>query len=137
MEFVQPNTSLGQLLDWCQQQSATDLHGQSDKPYCIRVHGQLLRVSPKIFPPPAQAELLQAFRENFSTETMDRIERHLELDLSFYCGGVRYRANFSKQKGQQSFSFRTVPQQRLKLQDLQLPDSLTDLIKEPRGLILV
>jgi twitching motility protein PilT len=67
---------------------------------------------------------------------VERIEKQFEVDLSFYCSGVRYRANFSKQKGQQSYSFRTVPQQRLKLQDLQLPESLVDLIREPRGLIL-
>jgi twitching motility protein PilT len=39
--------------------------------------------------------------------------------------------------GEQACSFRTVPQQRLKLNDLQLPSSLLDLIREPRGLMLV
>jgi len=136
MEYVQPNTALGQLLNWAQQQASTDLHGQTDKPYCIRVHGKLGRVPAKLFPPPAYQELMTMLAENFSAATMDRIARQFEVDLSFYCAGVRYRANFSKQKGLQSFSFRTVPQQRLKLQDLQLPESLTELVKEPRGLIL-
>ncbi len=137
MEYVQPTTRLGQLLDWCQQQSATDLHGQTDKPYVIRVHGQLSRIPTKVYSPPTYAELLRMLGENFSPTTLERIEKQFEVDLSFYCAGQRYRANFSKQKGQQSFSFRTVPQQRLKLQDLQLPESLTELIKDPRGLVLV
>jgi twitching motility protein PilT len=137
MEYVQPNTSLGRLLDWAQQQAATDLHAQADMPYCIRVHGQLTRVPSKVFPSPTHQELIALLRENFSPASVERIEKQFEVDLSFYCGGLRYRANFSKQKGRQSFSFRTVPQQRLKLQDLQLPESLTDLIQEPRGLILV
>jgi twitching motility protein PilT len=137
MELVQPNTQLGQLLVWSQEQSATDLHAQTDRPYRVRVHGKLSRVSAKLFPAPTQPELIQMLRENFSSGMVDRIEKQFEVDLSFYCAGQRYRANFSKQKGQPSFSFRAVPQQRLKLQDLQLPDSLTELIKEPRGLILL
>jgi twitching motility protein PilT len=75
--------------------------------------------------------------DNFAPRTIARIDEQFEVDLSFYCSGQRYRANFSKQKGLQSFSFRTVPQQRLRLQDLQLPESLTDLVREPRGVVLV
>src|SRR6185369_9719009 len=66
-----------------------------------------------------------------------RIKTELEVDLSFYHGYHRYRANFSKQKGSQSFSFRIVPQQRQKLSELNLPSSLADLVREPRGLMLV
>lgn len=137
MEQVLAKTRLGELLKWCQEQSATDLHGQVGNPYRIRVHGQLLRVSPDQFPPPTDQDLQQMLAENFSPASLERIEKQFEVDLSFYCAGMRYRANFSKQKGLQSFSFRTVPQQRLKLQDLQLPESLAELIKEPRGLVLV
>jgi twitching motility protein PilT len=136
MEYVRPNTQLGQLLDWCQQQSATDLHGQATKPYCIRVHGALTRVSTDLFAAPSEAQLGSMLRENFSASALERIAKEYEVDLSFYCGGHRYRANFSRQKGLPSFSFRSVPQQRLRLQDLQLPDSLTELVKEPRGLVL-
>ena len=59
------------------------------------------------------------------------------MDLSFLCGRLRYRANFSKQQGTQSFSFRVVPQRIPKLDDLQLPSTVADLVKEPRGLLLV
>ena len=79
-----------------------------------------------LFPPPDADEIIQLLRDNFSPASTDRIQTQFETDLSFYCAGQRYRANFSKQKGLQSFSFRTVPQQRMKLQDLQLPASLTD-----------
>lgn len=137
METVQPDTALGRLLDWCQQQSASDLHAQADRPYCIRVHGRLSRVPEKLFPAPSSPKLTQMLRENFSAPAIERIEQQCEIDLSFYSAGNRYRANFSKQKGKQSFSFRTVPQQRLKLHDLQLPESLTELVSDPRGLVLV
>ena len=124
------------ILEWCRQQDATDLHAQAEKPYSIRVHGRLSWVPVELFAPPTDQELLEHLRENFSPAACARIESQLEADLSFYDGNHRYRANFSKQKGGQSFSFRTVPQQRLKLKDLQLPGSLTDIVREPRGLVL-
>src|SRR6266404_1703829 len=137
MEHVRQDTQLGRILDWCREQDATDLHGQAEKPYSIRVHGNLSWVPIELFAPPTNDEIYQFLGENFSPAACGRVEERLEVDLSFYFGSQRYRANFSKQKGQQSFSFRTVPQQRLKLKDLQLPASLTDIIKEPRGLVLV
>jgi twitching motility protein PilT len=137
MEIVAANTSLGRLLAWCQEQAATDLHAQADKPFTIRVHGRLSRVPTEIAAAPNQEQLLELLREGFSAPAVQRIASQREADLSFYCSGHRYRANFSKQRGLQSFSFRTVPQQRMKLPELQLPDSLTDLVMDPRGLILV
>jgi twitching motility protein PilT len=89
------------------------------------------------FPAPSHQEICSALQENFSESACASIEREHEVNLSFYCGAQRYRANFSKQKGQQSFSFRAVPQHRMKLKDLQLPTSLTNIIKEPRGLVLL
>ncbi|MCI0535229.1 MAG: Flp pilus assembly complex ATPase component TadA, partial [Verrucomicrobiales bacterium] len=137
MEHVKSGTWLDQLLNWCEEQSATDLHAQPGKPYHIRVHGTLSRVPPQVFAEPSADEIFELLRENLSPEICKRIEHARELDLSFYHGQNRYRANFSKQKGEQSFSFRIVPQQRLKLKDLQLPDTLKDLVREPRGLILL
>src|SRR6266404_7392945 len=136
MEHVRQDTQLGRILDWCREQDATDLHGQAEKPYSIRVHGNLSWVPIELFAPPTNDEIYQFLGENFSPAACGRVEERLEVDLSFYFGSQRYRANFSKQKGQQSFSFRTVPQQRLKFKDLQLPASLADIIKEPRGLVL-
>src|SRR6266498_2840731 len=137
MEHVQPGTALNRILDWCRKQEATDLHGQAEKPYSIRVHGRLSWVSVDLFAPPTNEEIVELLRENFSSAVCARIEGQNEVDLSFYYGDRRFRANFSKQQGRQSFSIRTVPQQRMKLKDLQLPGSLTDIIQEPRGLVLV
>lgn len=128
---------MGRILKWCEAQEASDLHGQADRPYSVRIHGKLSWVPVELFPPPTDEEVLALLRENLTPGAVTRIERQFEADLSFYFGCQRYRANFSKQKGQQAFSFRIVPQQRMKLADLQLPDSLRDLVKVPRGLVLV
>jgi twitching motility protein PilT len=136
MEQVHAGSTLGRILTWCEEQAATDLHVQAGKPFCIRVHGRLSRLSPEQFAPLSDQELFNCLRESFLSATCDRIEAEREVDLSFYHGRQRYRANFSKQKGEQSFSLRLVPQQRLKLKDLQLPASLREIIQHPRGLVL-
>lgn len=137
MQSVQPQTRLGELLQWCERRGATDLHVQEGKPLVIRVHGKLQRIPENTYNPLSQDGIFECLRENFSREICEKIRAVNEADLSFYHGYQRYRANFSKQKGTQSFSFRIVPQQRQKLKELNLPVSLADLIQEPRGLILV
>jgi len=136
MERVEPNTKLGRIIEWSKAREATDLHGQAGKPFTIRVQGELHRVPTDNFAPPSELDILDWFRESFSSATCDRIESATELDLSFYYSDLRFRANFSKQKGQQSFSFRTVPQHQLNLAELQLPASLAELTQELRGLVL-
>lgn len=135
-ETVREGTAMSRLLAWCEGQEATDLHARAGKPFTVRVQGRLARLPADLFAPPTDEGLCQMLRETFSPSTCVRIERQRELDLSFYHGALRYRANFSKQMGRQSFSFRTVPQQRLRLKDLGLPESLLSLVDEPRGLVL-
>ncbi len=137
MERIASDTSLGKLLDWCGKQQATDLHAQAARRYSYRVDGKLLRVPPAAFPVPGSDEINLMLRLAFSASIYERIQKHHEMDLSFLCGQVRYRANFSKQQGTQSFSFRVVPQRIPKLDDLQLPATLAALVQEPRGLVLV
>ncbi|MBI3877137.1 MAG: PilT/PilU family type 4a pilus ATPase [Verrucomicrobia bacterium] len=137
MEHVSRDTTLGQILDYCREHDATDLHAQTEARYCVRVHGKLFRIPIEIFPPPTEDMMRQLIGEAFTPAACERILSGTEVDLSFYYTDVRYRANFSKQKGRQSFSFRIVPQQRMKLKDLQLPVSLRDILNEPRGLVLV
>src|ERR1035441_9009835 len=124
MERVALTTSLGKLLDWCSIQQATDLHAQADRRFAYRVDGKLLRIPPAQFPAPTNEEIMSLLRQAFSSSIFERIEKQHELDLSFLCEKVRYRANFNKQQGTQAFSFRVVPQKIPKLDDLELPASV-------------
>jgi twitching motility protein PilT len=137
METVGSETRLGQLLRWCEEQQASDLHGCAGKPFTIRQQGRLETVPSSVASPPSEDTLYSLIREAFSAGVASRIDRRLEVDLSFTCGQTRYRANFSKQLGQPAFAFRAVPRHLLQLADLQLPQSLVELLNHPRGLILV
>jgi len=137
VQTIQQGSRLDQILAWCESQNAADLHIQADRPYTIRVDGKLIRLDPNEFPPFTQEELYAALTENFTADAVDAIRRRREHDLSFYHGSNRYRANFSKQKGAQSMSFRFVPHTTKTLQDLKLPESLGALVDEIRGLVLI
>lgn len=137
METVPPQSRLSSLLAWCEAADASDVHGRGGWPFQMRVHGRLAEVPPEQFPAPDDLTLNSWFLDCFSPGLVARVMSSPELDASFQHGPIRYRANFSKQRGSQSFSFRVVPQHRMGLGPLQLPESLTDLVREPRGLILV
>ena len=137
MERIPLDNDLGKLLAWCVNQRATDIHAHADHRYSYRVEGKLLRIPPETFPAPDNDQLLHMLKEAFSTATFDRIQKQHESDLSFLWGELHYRANFSKQQGTQSFSFRVVPQRVPKLDELQLPPTVSGLVQEPRGLVLV
>lgn len=137
MEIVPENTRLARLLDWCAAQDATDLHGRAGHPFVIRVHGRLRNVPAEVVGVVDEVAMTSWLLDAFTPGLNARLVKEREIDASFYCRGLRYRANFSRQRGLQSFSFRIVPQQRLRLAELQLPESLSDLLAEPRGLVLV
>lgn len=137
MQTIQTSTRIGQILAFCEEKKASDLHVQTGRPITIRVDGELIRLDENAFPVFTQEEIYQTFAENFTAEAVDGIRRRKEYDLSFYHGIQRYRANFSKAKGEQSFSFRFVPQQKSALKDLSLPTSLFELADDLRGLVMI
>lgn len=137
MEHVSGEKPLGRLIAWSRECGASDLHGRAGYPFVIRVDGELRTVPSEVSAIPDDVTLHSWFMDTFSPALQARIIREREVDASFYFGDVRYRANFSKQRGRQSFSFRVVPQQRMRLEELQLPGSLRHILDEPRGLVLV
>ncbi len=137
MQAIQETSRLGQLLTWCEERNVSDLHVQADRRLAVRVDGELLRLDEREFPPFTNEEIFQELSANLNAETVAAIRRRNEHDLSFYHGANRYRGNFSKQKGVQSFSLRYVPQQRSVLRELNLPETLSELAAELRGIIIL
>lgn len=137
MERVEVTTSLGRLLQWCSAKQATDVHAQADRRFAYRVDGKLLRIEPEEMPMPGTDDIRTMLCEAFSASISERIDKLHEMDLSFLCEKTRYRANFNKQQGAQSFSFRVVSQRVPNLSDLELPPEISELAKNPRGLLLI
>ena len=68
----------------------------------------------------------------------NKFEENHELDLSFSIKGLsRFRANIFMQRGAVAGSFRAIPFDIKSFRELGLPETLSDLIKKPHGLLLI
>ena len=114
---------------------ASDLHISTGTPPRLRVDGKL-RVMDH---PPLTPTDTKALCYSILTDAQKhRFEEHNELDLSFGIKGLsRFRANIFMQRGAVAGAFRTIPFQIRTFNELGLPDIVHDLVKKPRGLILV
>lgn len=137
MEQIKQGTKLHRILSWIEDMGGSDLHLQEGKPARYRIDGQLKVLSAENLPPLTRDQIFQLLRDDFSPASATQIEQRTEVDLSLQMGETRWRANFSKQQGRQSCSFRIVPKHRLRLKDLRLPETLKDILQLPRGLVLL
>jgi twitching motility protein PilT len=103
----------------------------------VRTNGELNRIPDEISLPLNDQEILELFAECFTSEVMEDIRNGREIDLSFQFVENRYRANICRQQGYPTFALRIVPQQTMKLSELHLPSTLKDLVRDPRGLLML
>lgn len=123
------------LLTFCVQQGASDLHISAGEPPMIRKNGDILKVDP----PPLQKEEARALLYDIMNDAQRRsFEEHRELDFSFGVPKVaRFRANIFYQNRGLAGVFRVIPEKVLSLEELHAPPILTELANKPRGLVVV
>jgi twitching motility protein PilT len=128
-------STLYQMLQQMIEKGASDLHITTGSPPQMRLHGHLVPMnSPSLGP----AETKQLIYSVLTDAQKHRFEEENELDLSFGLKGLsRFRANVFLQRGAVAAAIRVIPIQTKTLEELGLPPVVIDLIKRPRGLILV
>jgi twitching motility protein PilT len=127
--------TLYDLLKHMIESGASDLHITTGSSPRLRVDGKLLNMDhPALSPADTKA-----FCYSILTDAQKhRFEENNELDLSFGIKGLsRFRANIFMQRGAVAGAFRTIPFTIRTFSDLMLPDIVNELVKKPRGLILV
>lgn len=127
--------NLYQLLQTMIEKGASDLHITTGTPPQIRVDGQLV---PLNLPALNPAETKQLVYSILTDAQKHRFEEENELDLSFGLKGLsRFRANVFMQRGAVAAAIRTIPFKIMTFEELGLPAIVNDLVKRPRGLVLV
>src|SRR5574341_1138192 len=127
--------NLHQLLKAMIEKGSTDLHITTGSPPQLRIDGSL---TPLKMPPMAAAETKQLCYSVLTDAQKHKFEEENELDLSFGVKGLsRFRANIFMQRGAVAGAFRAIPFKILSFEELGLPPVMNDLVKKPRGLILV
>ncbi len=114
---------------------ASDLHITSGAPPMIRVHGSM---TPLPYEPLGANDTKQLCYSVLNEQQKKKFEEENELDFSFGIQGLsRFRGNLFVQRGAVGAVFRAIPDTAPPLASLGLPPAAEDLIKLPRGLILV
>ncbi|HZR82096.1 MAG TPA: type IV pilus twitching motility protein PilT [Candidatus Binatia bacterium] len=124
-----------ELFEQMHAQNASDLHLAAGAPPMIRVHGD---VAPLPYEPLTPNDTKQLCYSVLTEQQKKKFEEEAELDFSFGVQGLsRFRGNLFLQKGAVGAVFRAIPEKTPVLASLGLPPAAENLIKLPRGLILV
>ena len=127
--------SIYDLLKTMIEKGASDLHITTGSPPRLRVDGKLIPLdSPGLTPSETKALCYSILTD----AQKHKFEENNELDLSFGVKGLsRFRGNVFMQRGAVAGAFRTIPFEIRTFQELGLPEIVNELVKKPRGLILV
>ncbi len=127
--------TLYDLLKMMIEKNASDLHITTGSPPRLRVDGKLVSID---HPPLTPADTKALCYSILTDAQKHKYEENNELDLSFGVKGLsRFRANIFMQRGAVAGAFRTIPFEIRGFKELGLPEIIGELVKKPRGLILV
>lgn len=114
---------------------ASDVHITVGIPPKMRVNGKLITMEFDRFLP---GDTRQILSEIMNEEQRRRFEERGEYDMSFSIPNMgRYRVNAYKQRGSAAIALRLVGTHVPSPEELGVPDSVIDLYKKKRGLVLV
>jgi len=128
--------SVDGLLEQAVALGASDLHLTSGVQPVVRRRGhiELLEQYP-LLDPDVMRQLIYRIT---TTEQQKHLELGRQLDFAYGIRGIaRFRVNAYYQRGSLAAAFRLIPTEIKSLEQLGLPESLHDLSKNPRGLVLV
>ncbi|MDD5254760.1 MAG: type IV pilus twitching motility protein PilT [Candidatus Omnitrophica bacterium] len=123
------------LLERCIEKKASDLHLTEKEPPILRIDGKLNRTPESVL---SRDDLKRMIYSVLTNTQKEMFERDLELDFAVAPPGLdRFRVNIHFQRGAVEAAFRRVPLTIPTIQELGLPQQITDLARRPNGLVLV
>ncbi len=128
--------NIKEMLQMMVDRGASDLHLIEGIPASMRIDGDLMFIDEEVlYEKQLRSFLIQIVEDS---ERRDKFLKEKELDFAYDLKGkARFRVNVYFQRGATSFAIRLIPAEIPRLEDLNLPEVLKDLIKKPNGLILV
>jgi twitching motility protein PilT len=127
--------NLHMLLKAMIDKNASDLHITRDSPPQLRIDGRLVPLRTHAL---TAVDTKQLCYSVLTDSQKHKFEEENELDLSFGVKALaRFRANVFMQRGAVAGVFRQIPFEVKSLDALGLPASLIEIIRKPRGLVLI
>jgi twitching motility protein PilU len=127
--------NMERVLRLMSERSASDVYLSANMPILIKIHGQVLQLSDQVLTP-QQPKLLLG--ELLTPRQMEELEDTGELNMAVGLEKVgSFRLSAFKQRGTVAAVFRHIPHNIPTLESLNVPDLLSQLVMEKRGLILM
>ncbi|MBU1864768.1 MAG: PilT/PilU family type 4a pilus ATPase, partial [Actinobacteria bacterium] len=128
--------TIAALLERCITAGASDLHIHPMSPPIVRVNGTLTPLAQKIWDPETTESVCRAL---CSDSQWDEVQRDGTADFGIpHARGERFRASVMRQQQGYAAVLRRIPRQLMDFAEIGLPeDTITGLLRRPRGLILV
>ncbi len=126
---------LQRLLEMVIEKRASDLHITTGAPPQFRIDGKLTAFDTT---PLTAADTKRLCYSVLTDAQRHRFEEDLELDFSFGVKGLsRFRGNIYMQRGAVAGAFRAISFDILNFAELGIPPIVNELIRRPKGLVLV
>ena len=114
---------------------ASDVYLSANMPILIKIHGQVLQLSDQVLTPQQPRQLLA---ELLAPTQLEELDETGELNLAIGLDKIgSFRLSAFKQRGTIAGVFRHIPHVIPTLESLNVPDILSQLVLERRGLILM
>ena len=127
--------TLNELLKKVVDIDCSDLHLSVGTPPRIRKNGLLTPIEGEKLSPDNLKDIL---KEHLTSDRIDKLNKGIEIDFSISLSGLsRFRVNFYMQRGNIVAAFRRLPYQIPQINSLGLPESVINLSKAKKGLILI
>jgi twitching motility protein PilU len=127
--------NMERVLRLMSEKGASDVYLSASSPILIKLNGQLLQLSDQ---PLTHAQPRQLLAELLTPSQLEELEDTGELNIGVGLTGVgSFRLSAFKQRGTVAAVFRCIPFEIPTLESLNLPDVLSSLVLDKRGLILM
>ena len=115
---------------------ASDLHLAAGAPPTLRIRGRLQPIED--MPDLAPEDTREAIYTILTDDQRKHFETALQLDFAYSLPGVaRFRVNAYRQRSAVGAALRSVPHRIPAIEELGLPPVVHELVRKPRGLVLV
>ncbi|MFO0862932.1 MAG: type IV pilus twitching motility protein PilT [Candidatus Saccharibacteria bacterium] len=115
---------------------SSDLHLQVGLPAMLRIDGKLTPVEDKL--PLSEKDIEEILATLLDEPQKAKLQKNRELDFSFAFGDLaRFRVNAFHEKGNLAAALRLIPTKIRTVDELGLPQVISDFTQLPRGLVLI
>ncbi|MFT7617502.1 MAG: twitching motility protein PilT [Planctomycetota bacterium] len=128
-------TDLNQILDFCIEISASDIHITVGRPPVLRQSGRMKSIEGDVLQPADTEAMAMTIMPQRLQEEFKELGS-VDFGMS-YGDKARFRVSILRQKGNVGMVLRLIPSKLLSFEQIGLPDHVKKLLTKPRGMILV